>query len=73
VTPTVATLCRQIGWTSGELARRAGVSPRTARRWVAGDIEPPELVREWLVKIAEAVLLAGSVGLAASQVPRVVP
>lgn len=33
---------REFGWSQAELARRAGIDPRTLRRWVKGEKNPPE-------------------------------
>jgi transcriptional regulator with XRE-family HTH domain len=54
VTP-LATLLAHIGWTTGELARRLGVTDGTVRNWVTGRRSPSPSVLLWLADIADAM------------------
>lgn len=44
-----------LGWSCGELARRAGVRDATANRWVAGTREVPAAIVAWLEELARVM------------------
>ena len=46
------TMLGHIGWTTGELARRLGVTDGTVRNWVTGRRSPSPSVLLWLADIA---------------------
>lgn len=56
-----STLAARLGWSAREIARRLGISERTARYWAegrnsrGGHAEPPAEVLQWLQACADAV------------------
>ena len=52
-------LLAEIGWTTGELARRANVSEDTAGQWARDRRPTPKIVTQWLHQIRDAIALCG--------------
>ena len=45
----------ELGWQTGELAKRLWISERTVRRWLSGQAEVPDRIAYWLEAVVRVM------------------
>ena len=56
MTPTpFAESLHRIGWSAQTAADRLDIDPRTVRRWISGQMEPPAGILAYLARLADLI------------------